>query len=469
MRKIRKYIVLISIIFSIVFFFYSLYVDIANSSTYSILPIESQLHIIESNGYFYYTYENHAILKDFQSQGFEEDIIFLKDLTLKYKYVLVVEFSDFDKYFTEIKDQLDKDILNSMRYAHYIKAAEIDKFDDQMIVQRFHRALKERKIRYFILPEHPRTLNLINLIQKDLGTPVNINSINYSEPTFIFSGIGVGLIFLNLFSYVPLFAIIYILCFIFLNNWSFTIAATLFSIIIFFKVSKNNLLKIISYSLLFGILVFMSGYNNLLIFKLNNVRGVKILLVVLPALVLLKAFIDFTGITFKKDDIKNAFKKIKSVRFRKTDIALLLLVIAAGIIYIVRSSNWAFVTNFERQVRDYIERVLIARPRTKEIISYFFYYTPSLPGRSFIWNTFRAILPVSILDTFLHIHTPLYLSVLRTINGFLVSLILLLIILFVETIIKKIRESKSSNQLESDLQRVEEPQEQQENSQTKGV
>ena len=46
-----------------------------------------------------------------------------------------------------------------------------------MIVQRFHRALTERKIRYFMLPEHSRSLNLIYLIQQDLGTPVNIESI----------------------------------------------------------------------------------------------------------------------------------------------------------------------------------------------------------------------------------------------------------------------------------------------------
>lgn len=80
------------------------------------------------------------------------------------------EFSDFDKHFTAIKDKLDKHILNKMRYLHYIKAAEIDKFDDQMIVQRFHRALKERKIRYFMLPEHERSFNLMYLIQQDLGT-----------------------------------------------------------------------------------------------------------------------------------------------------------------------------------------------------------------------------------------------------------------------------------------------------------
>ncbi len=83
--------------------------------------------------------------------------------------------------------------------------------------------------------------------------------------------------------------------------------------------------------------------------------------------------------------------------------------------------------------------MLIARPRTKELISYFFtIHLPFLVGRLY-GIFFKSILPVSILDTFLHIHTPLYLSLLRTVNGFLVSLILLLIIIFVEDIVVKLK------------------------------
>jgi hypothetical protein len=418
---------------------YSFYTDWHNSKTYSILPLENELSTEHLDGYSYYVFKNYAVLKDFETHGYEEDRNFLSKLSEQYNYILVSEFSDFDKYFTLVKDKLEKDILNKMRYLHYIKAAEIDKFDDQMIVQRFHRALTERKIRYFMFPEHPRSLNLIYQIQQDLGTPVNIESITYVLPSPSVNWIGFGLITLNLFSYIPLFSLIYILIFVFLKNWSFTVAATLFSIIIFFKISKMNLLKILTYSLLFGTLVYMSGYDTLFIFKLNNVRGVKILLVVLPLLVLFKAFMDYTGFKFKRGELKKSFKKIKNIKFQRSDIILVILVISAGIIYIIRSSNWAFVSNFERKVRDSLEKVLIARPRTKELISYLFYYTYPLSGRTFIWDFFKAILPVSILDTFLHIHTPLYLSLLRTVNGFLVSLILLLIIIFIEKVVGRFK------------------------------
>lgn len=456
MKKIQKHIFFISLICCLLFFIYSFYVDWQNSKTYSILPLESTLSTENMEGYSYYVYKNHAILKDFQTQGYEKDNNFLKGLSEQYNYILISEFSDFDKYFTNIKDKLDKNILDKMRYLHYIKAAEIDKFDDQMIVQRFHRALTERKIRYFMFPEHSRSLNLIYLIQQDLGTPVNIESITYLLPSPLIKWFGFGLITLNLFSFVPLFSFVYILVFIFLKNWSFTIAATLFSIIIFFKISKKNLLKIITFSLLFGTLVYMSGYDTLFIFKLNNVRGVKILLVILPLLVLCKAFIDYTGFKFKKGELKKTFKKIENIKVQRSDIILVILLMFAGFIYIIRSSNWAFVSNFERKLRDSLEKVLIARPRTKELISYFFYYTPPIPGRTFIWDFFKSILPVSILDTFLHIHTPLYLSLLRTVNGFLVSLILLLIIIFVEDIVVKLknmrkpqREQKGENNAKS--------------------
>jgi len=437
MNKIRKPIIFITLFSSLIFFFYAFYIDYQNSKNYSILPTEDQLNSVQKSGYNFMVYNQYAILKDFESQGFEEDQSFLRELSNQYDYVLVVEFSDFDKYFTEIKDKLDKDILNNMRYVHYIKPGEIDKFDDQMIVQRFHRALKERKIRYFLFPDHPRTPELMRLVQKDLGTPVTIDSIKYYSPTVIFPWVGFGLITINLFVYIPLFSILYILAFFFLYNWSFTLAATLFSIIIFFRISKNNLLKIIGYALLFGVLVYMSAYNSLFIFKLNNVRGVKILLLVLPLLVLLKAFMEFTGFRFSKFNIAESFKKVKEVKFNKSDVLLLIFVAFAGIIYVVRSSNWAFVTNFERRARDALERALIARPRTKELISYLFYYTTPLSGRSFIWDFFKALLPVSILDTFLHIHTPLNLSVLRTINGFLVSLLLLLVIILIENLYRK--------------------------------
>lgn len=439
MKRIRKTLLLFTLACALIFFFYAFYVDYQNSKNYAILPIENQLQTINQDGYSYYTYQNYAILKDFESQGFEIDKLFLKDLVNNYDYILVTEFSDFDKYFTDIKDKLDVEVLSEMRYLHYIKSGEIDKFDNQMIVQRFRRALNERKIRYFLFPDHPRTPELISLIQKDLGTPVTTDSIKYNSPVSFIPWLGFILISLNLFVYIPLFSVFYILAFLFLYNWSFTIAATLFSIIIFFRISKNNLLKILGYSLLFGILVFMSGYNDLFIFKLNNVRGVKILLAALPLVVLLKAFRDFTGFTFSKTGFKNAYQKILSIKFNKTDIVLLFLVIFAGVIYIIRSSNWAFVSNLERRVRDSLERALIARPRTKELISYFFYYTAPLDGRDFIWDFFKAILPVSILNTFLHIHTPLNLSVLRTINGFLVSLLLLLVIILFENYFRKFK------------------------------
>jgi hypothetical protein len=40
-------------------------------------------------GYSYYVYKNHAILKDFQTQGYEKDNNFLKGLSVQYNYILI--------------------------------------------------------------------------------------------------------------------------------------------------------------------------------------------------------------------------------------------------------------------------------------------------------------------------------------------------------------------------------------------
>ena len=78
MKKIQKHIFFISLICCLIFFIYSFYVDWQNSKTYSILPLESTLSTENMEGYSYYVYKNHAILKDFQTQGYEKDNNFLK-------------------------------------------------------------------------------------------------------------------------------------------------------------------------------------------------------------------------------------------------------------------------------------------------------------------------------------------------------------------------------------------------------
>lgn len=96
-------------------------------------------------------------------------------------------------------------------------------------------------------------------------------------------------------------------------------------------------------------------------------------------------------------------------------------VMLAGVYYIYRTGNTMGVSSAELELRNWLENTLIARPRTKELLIGW----PCL--LLFVWSLRRHMnfLPlcfglgmsiglVSVVNTFLHIRTPLLLSLLRT-------------------------------------------------------
>jgi hypothetical protein len=153
---------------------------------------------------------------------------------------------------------------------------------------------------------------------------------------------------------------------------------------------------------------------------LNTIRGVKIVLLGLPFFIFIKYLYS------KKFD-----------KFYKSDIIILIIGLLGVFLYLIRSNNWGFVLDIERQIRDFLDQYLIARPRTKELISYFFFFTKPFDTYfgKLIWILGKSILPVSIINTFLHFHTPIYLGILRTVNAFLIALIILVFIIMIKKLI----------------------------------
>lgn len=108
-----------------------------------------------------------------------------------------------------------------------------------------------------------------------------------------------------------------------------------------------------------------------------------------------------------------------------------LFVLAAGVYYIRRTGNTVSVSARELALRNLLENLLIARPRTKELLI-------GWPcAMLFVWGLRRHmnLLPllfgggmsiglVSVVNTFLHIRTPFLLSLLRTGWGLLFGLLL---------------------------------------------
>jgi hypothetical protein len=180
--------------------------------------------------------------------------------------------------------------------------------------------------------------------------------------------------------------------------------------------------------------------------EMSYYRGVKISLV-LPVLIFVVVYLIKLG--YKRDI--NALREqtyfVEDIkRFLNEDIKMYYLFIAliagvVGYIYIARSGHESGleVLNIEIIFRNTLENIFLARPRTKEILMAF----PALAASVFFAARFynRLIFPfalgatigfTSIVNTFCHARTPVYLSVVRTLIslgiGVLISIIILVLL-----------------------------------------
>ncbi|MDR1378309.1 MAG: DUF5693 family protein [Synergistaceae bacterium] len=109
-------------------------------------------------------------------------------------------------------------------------------------------------------------------------------------------------------------------------------------------------------------------------------------------------------------------------------VALLMVLVLA----LFRSDNVHFIPGFEAQIRNNLERFLVARPRNKEV----FMGYPCLVLYAFaakwgLWTRYREILRVgvalgfsSVVNSFCHYHTPLFFILLREFHGLWLGVLL---------------------------------------------
>ena len=158
--------------------------------------------------------------------------------------------------------------------------------------------------------------------------------------------------------------------------------------------------------------------------RIQTFSGVKLTLLLPPLLVLLH-------------DLKNRIhpESLTDILSRPPLWGELMLcaVLLAGLgLMLFRSGNVQFIPGFEARVRETLERLLVARPRSKEV----FLGYPSLLILAFLvkqglWARYREVLRVgvalgfsSVVNSFCHFHTPILFILLREFNGFWTGLIL---------------------------------------------
>ncbi len=160
--------------------------------------------------------------------------------------------------------------------------------------------------------------------------------------------------------------------------------------------------------------------------ELDIFRGVKIAQLLPFGVYLLILILQFINDNVVENNLKTIVSPIAKVLNANIKVYYILLagiLAVVGYIYIARTGHETNVqpSNIELIVRNFLENILIARPRTKEFLMAFpaifaavFAANKKIPFVTEAFMLIGVIGTSSIINTFCHIRTPLYLSIDRT-------------------------------------------------------
>ena len=397
----------------------------------------------------------------------------LKNHDIKYGYIEIVK-QDGDR---QLKKSMGKDVIR----VHSVPKDELKKLKRDAVVKRFVRAARERKVRLiymrpFLPPQidaYPITYNL-NFFQsvksslEDAGFV--IGRAQTSPPlevkgwqlTLLGVGVMIGSLFLlNNFIRLPLLLMHLILIIsglgivytgsmghttLLQKGFALLAAITFPSLAVIATLSKIKSLKnlfrdsifialniiaetMVGVFLLVGLLAdyrFMLG--------VETFSGVKIALV-FPVLLVVLYFILNQG----EGPLRQRFEAFLSTKVSVAAVLGGFFVLGALGIFVARSGNFVLpVPSFEKIFRNFLETVLFIRPRTKEfMVGYPMLFIAAVAllreNRKWVWlfAAIGAIAPISVFNTFSHIHTPIMVSMIRTVNGLVLGIIIGLIVAYI--------------------------------------
>jgi len=187
--------------------------------------------------------------------------------------------------------------------------------------------------------------------------------------------------------------------------------------------AHSGLLQAVSIALAGGLLVAGIMSDSIFMLALDSFRGVKLLMVV-PLLAVLAHYLFISGPQSRPPG------QVLADPVKWGAMLLLGLVAVAGAVYMMRSGNTPAigVSDSESILRGFLTDILTVRPRFKEILLGFpllmLAFSRGGSGRftgMLLLLLAGAIGLADVVDTFCHVHSPLGISLLRTVLGLVIG------------------------------------------------
>lgn len=171
--------------------------------------------------------------------------------------------------------------------------------------------------------------------------------------------------------------------------------------------------------------------------EFNIFRGIKltfVLPIILVAIAFLQRFDVFDGRMDAAQGVAAQVKEILNMPVTIKTLILLAVVLLAGIVFVARSGHTSGmpVSNLELRFRAFLEQAFYARPRTKELMIGHPAFMLAVMAFWRKWPTFVFFALVliatigqgSMVETFAHMRTPVYMSFMRGIGGIVLGAVI---------------------------------------------
>jgi len=391
----------------------------------------------------------------------------LKKFKIKYGYVEIVK----QEGDSALKQLMDRQVVR----VHSVPKDELKKIKKEEALDRFVRAARERSVRLvylrpFLPPQidaYPVEYNLAYFKELKarlesagfiLGKSGGQSALQVKDWQVLLLAIGVlicGLFLLERFFGFSLGLIYLLLIFGATSIWLLEALGyvaliqklSAFSTAVIFPTSavistfsrplRGKILPIWDSTLLIINILAESGIGIFLMIGLladyKYMSGIQTFPAVKAALIL--PVIIVAGYFLLKSGEGSLYDRVQNLLKTKVSLAIVFLgLFAAGAlaVLVARSGNFVLpVPGFEKIFRNWLEMILFVRPRTKEfLVGYPFLFLAAayyLRGKkSWLWllTAVGVIAPVSVFNSFSHIHTPIVVSLVRTFNGMVLGLLM---------------------------------------------